>query len=195
MRWRRMRCREHAICPPLRRKSTHPPFDSAQSLLLLMPFGFPSRWTPDPPEYSKRWLQVGLGCVQLSPLCPFRRLHTFHFLRPARLRTRFWIWRPSFERQRDFNPPEQCAAQHALPVFRLSTQKPSLFLWHFHIRCGILNVGITQERRWRNPSLYSTGTAAQTAACPAGTRVRTLGQHSDSPSGRSPGGCDQPEFD
>jgi hypothetical protein len=26
------------------------------------------------------------------------------------------IWRPSFERQRDFNPPEQRAAQRALPV-------------------------------------------------------------------------------
>ena len=26
-----------------------------------------------------------------------------------------WIWRPSFERQRDFNPPEQRAAQRALP--------------------------------------------------------------------------------
>ena len=46
-----------------------------------------SRWTPCPPEYNKRWLQVGLGCVQLSPSCPFRRLHTFPFLRPARLRT------------------------------------------------------------------------------------------------------------
>src|ERR1700738_3009220 len=46
-----------------------------------------SRWTPCPPKYSKRWLQVGLGCVQLSPSCPFRRLHTFRFLRPARLRT------------------------------------------------------------------------------------------------------------
>jgi hypothetical protein len=56
-------------------------------VLLLMPFGFHSRWTPCPPEYSKRWLQVGLGCIQLSPSCPFRPLHTFHFLRPARLRT------------------------------------------------------------------------------------------------------------
>src|ERR1019366_8935836 len=46
-----------------------------------------SRWTPCPPKYSKRWLQVGLGCVQLSPSCPFRPLHTFRFLRPARLRT------------------------------------------------------------------------------------------------------------
>jgi len=73
-----------------------------------------SRWTPCPPKYSKRWLQVGLGCIQLSPSCPFRRLHTFRFLRPARLRTPLsWIWRPSFERQRDFNPPEQRAAQRA----------------------------------------------------------------------------------
>jgi hypothetical protein len=46
-----------------------------------------SRWTPCPPKYSKRWLQVGLGCIQLSPSCPFRRLPTFHFLRPAKLRT------------------------------------------------------------------------------------------------------------
>src|SRR5713226_9482332 len=46
-----------------------------------------SRWTPCPPKYSKRRLQVGLGCVQLSPSCPVRRLHTFRFLRPARLRT------------------------------------------------------------------------------------------------------------
>src|SRR6266699_5633213 len=46
-----------------------------------------SRWTPCPPKYCKRWLQVGLGCVQLSPSCPFRRLHTLRFLRPARLRT------------------------------------------------------------------------------------------------------------
>ena len=46
-----------------------------------------SRWTPCPPEYCKQWLQVRLGGIQLSPSCPFRRLHTFHFLRPARLRT------------------------------------------------------------------------------------------------------------
>ena len=85
-----------------------------------------SRWTPCPPKYSKRWLQVGLGCIQLSPSCPFRRLHTFRFLRPARLRTPLsWIWRPSFERQRDFNPPEQRAAQRAFPVCRLLVQNPA----------------------------------------------------------------------
>src|SRR3981081_1318880 len=48
-----------------------------------------SRWTPCPPKYSKRRPQVGLGCARLSPSCPFRRLHTFRFLRLARLRTRF----------------------------------------------------------------------------------------------------------
>src|SRR5882724_9758225 len=42
---------------------------------------------PCPPKYSKRWLQVGLGCIQLSLSCPFGPLHTFRFLRPARLRT------------------------------------------------------------------------------------------------------------
>src|SRR6266852_134383 len=74
------------------------------------------RWTPCPPEYGKQRLQVRLGCIRLSLSCPFRRLHTFCFLRPARLLPpAFWIWRPSFGRQRDFNPPEQRAAQHTLP--------------------------------------------------------------------------------
>jgi hypothetical protein len=35
-------------------------------------------------------------------------------LRPASRYSRFWIWHPSSERQRDFNPPEQCAAQRTL---------------------------------------------------------------------------------
>ena len=73
-----------------------------------------SRRTPCPPKYCKRWLQVRLGCIRLSPSCPFRRLHTFRFLRPARNYPRFWIWRPSSERQRDLNPPEQHAAPHAI---------------------------------------------------------------------------------
>ena len=80
-----------------------------------------SRWTPCPPKYGKQWLQVRLGCIQLSPSCPFRRLHTFRFLRPARFYARFWIWRPSFERQKDFNLPEQRAAQRAL--FRCTTPR------------------------------------------------------------------------
>src|SRR6516164_1956077 len=74
-----------------------------------------SRWTPCPPEK----LQVGgfrsaLACLRLSLSCPFRLRHTFHLLRPARHYPRVWIWRPSFERQRDFNPPEQRAAQRTV---------------------------------------------------------------------------------
>ena len=84
-----------------------------------------SRWTPCPPKYCQQWLQLRLGCIQLSPSCPFRRLHTFCRLRPARNYPRFRIWRPSFERQRDFNPPEQHAAQRA-PFSRPTTDRASL---------------------------------------------------------------------
>src|SRR5215471_10901284 len=48
-------------------------------------------------------------------------------LRPARHYPRFRIWRSSFERQRDFNPPEQRAAQHALWP-RLTSGHPSRHL-------------------------------------------------------------------
>src|SRR5262249_23014595 len=63
-----------------------------------------------------RWLQVSLGCVQLSPSCPCRPLHTLLLVRPARSYPRFRIRRPSSGRRRDFNPPEQCAAQRTLWV-------------------------------------------------------------------------------
>ena len=55
-----------------------------------------------------------LICFQLSLSCPFRLLHTFPSLRPARHYPRFWIRRSSSERRRDFNPHEQRAAQHTL---------------------------------------------------------------------------------
>src|SRR5215472_13717865 len=57
-------------------------------VLLLMPFGF---------HLAMDTLPSGE-----SPLRP-----TTHY-------RRLWIWRPSFERQRDFNPPEQRAAQRTL---------------------------------------------------------------------------------
>jgi len=37
-----------------------------------------------------------------------------------------WIWRSSFERQRDLNPPEQRAAQHALSASLTSTRSSGL---------------------------------------------------------------------
>jgi len=55
-----------------------------------------------------------LACFRLSLSCPFRLLHTCHLLRPARHYPRVRIQRSSFERRRDFNPPEQCAAQRTL---------------------------------------------------------------------------------
>src|SRR5215469_18094056 len=55
-----------------------------------------------------------LICFQLSLSCPFRLLHTFLSLRPARHYPRLWIRRSSSERRRDLNPPEQRAAQHTL---------------------------------------------------------------------------------
>jgi hypothetical protein len=50
-----------------------------------------SRWAPCPPKPSWRWLQVPLGCLQLSPSCPSRLLHTFYRLRPVRHYPHLWI--------------------------------------------------------------------------------------------------------
>src|SRR5215467_1993015 len=93
------------------------------TLVGLTPTEYASlRWThphalripPRDGHPALRELQSGgsrsaLVCLQLSPSCPFRPLHTFHSSRPTRNYPRFWIWHPSFERQRDFNPPEQDA--------------------------------------------------------------------------------------
>ena len=80
--------------------------------LLLMPFGFHLAMDTLPSGVCKWWLQVHLGCIQLSPSCPFRLLHTFHFSGQRGYQPRFWIRHSSSERRRDFNPPEQRAAQH-----------------------------------------------------------------------------------
>ena len=76
-----------------------------------------------------------LVCFRLSPSCPFRPLHTFHSSRPARHYPRFWIWRSSFERQRDFNPPDQRAAQRTLR--RLLTSSPLSRRRSPQVRCRI----------------------------------------------------------
>src|SRR5215469_120438 len=73
-----------------------------------------SRRTPCPPKFDERRLQVRLGRIRLSPSCPFRRLHTFLSLRPARHYPRLWIRRSSFERRRDLNPPDLGAAQRTI---------------------------------------------------------------------------------
>ena len=84
-------------------------------VLLLMPFGFHLAVDTLPSGVPQAGgFRSALACFRLSLSCPFRLLHTFLLLRPARNYPRFWIWHPSFGRQRDFNPPEQRAAQHAV---------------------------------------------------------------------------------
>jgi hypothetical protein len=95
------------------------------------PSDLASRRAPCPPQNPERRLQVPLGCFRLSPSCPFRSLHTFLSLGPTRRYTRLWIWRPSSERQRDFNPPEPCAAQRTL---RGRSDFPSTPLASFGLR-------------------------------------------------------------
>src|ERR1019366_8196433 len=79
--------------------------------LLLMPFGFHLAMDTLPSGDRKWWLQVRLGCIRLSSSCPFRRLHTFHFSGQRGFQHRFWIQCSSSEHRRDFNPPDQRAAQ------------------------------------------------------------------------------------
>ena len=50
-----------------------------------------SRWTPCPPKLRSRWLPVRLGCLQLSPACPCRLLHTCLQLWPVRHYPHLWI--------------------------------------------------------------------------------------------------------
>src|SRR5665811_1264982 len=83
-------------------------------VLLLMPFGFHLAMDTLPSGNCKRWLQVRLGCVRLSPSCPFRLLHTFLLSRPARNYPRLRIQRSSSERRGDFNPHDSRAAQRTL---------------------------------------------------------------------------------
>ncbi len=55
---------------------------------------------------------------------PALRITNF-VLRPASRYSRFWIWPSSSESQKDFNPPEQCAAQRTLWVCPTSCVRSS----------------------------------------------------------------------
>src|SRR5215475_3335681 len=79
-------------------------------VLLLMPFGFPSRWTPCPPKYRKGrvegrlsgfslrwpWLGFRFAAAFRFDMALFPVIKLFRFLRPARNFPRFWIWCSSF---------------------------------------------------------------------------------------------------
>ena len=67
-----------------------------------------------------RWQLAGLSLRRLSPVwrgsvsCFRSSSKRTPLPRPARNYPRFWIQRSSSEHRRDFNPPEQCAAQRTL---------------------------------------------------------------------------------
>ncbi len=88
-------------------------------VLLLMPFRFHLAVDTLPSGV----LQSG-GSRSVLAISSFRLRARLDVFIPSTLsgqrgyEPRFWIWRPSFERQRDFNPPEQCAAQRTCPYGR-----------------------------------------------------------------------------
>lgn len=83
-------------------------------VLLRKPFGFHLAVDTLPSGASRA---AAPGPPWQSPafaFVPFRLLHTFCSLRPARRYPRLWIRRSSPERRRDFNPPDPCAARRTL---------------------------------------------------------------------------------
>ena len=93
-------------------------------VLLLMPFRF--HLTVD--TLPSGLLQSG-GSRSVLAISSFRLRARLDVFIPSTLsgqrgyEPRFWIWRPSFERQRDFNSPEQCAAQRTCPYCRQTRNK------------------------------------------------------------------------
>src|SRR4051812_7867961 len=63
---------------------------------------------PNPTVGASPW-----QCPSFPTSCPCRVRHG-RVPRPTRRYPRLWIHRPSSERSRDFNPPDQNAAQHTL---------------------------------------------------------------------------------
>jgi hypothetical protein len=121
-------------------------------ILLLKPFRF--HLTMD--TLPSGVLLIGgfrsaLICFQLSLSCPFRLLHTFHSLRPARHYPRFWIRRSSSERQRDLNPHEQRAAQHTICPLLTSALRSS----------GLSTTSVAEATQSRSPGVSSAAFRAQ----------------------------------
>jgi hypothetical protein len=117
-----------------------------------MPFGFPlARDTLPSGVRRKGGCRSTLACVQLSLSCPFRLLPTFLSLRPARHYSRFRIRRSSSERRRDFNPPEQRAAQHTLCPLLTSAPRSDC----------LSAVSVAAATRNRSPEVSSAAFCAQ----------------------------------
>jgi hypothetical protein len=136
-------------------------------VFLRMPFGF--HLTMD--TLPSGAIASG-GCRSALAVSGFRLRARLGFsipsisLRPARHYPRFWIRRSSSERRRDFNPPEQCAAQRTLRV------APSLCPPRYSQPCG--------STTWL--SLFASGSRFPRSAREPGPRSRRLhaGRHPSS---------------
>jgi hypothetical protein len=84
-------------------------------VLLLMPFGFRLATDTLPsgePQNGGFRSALAVSDFRLRARLGFSIPSTFP--QPARSYSRFWIQRSSFERRRDLNPPELCAAQRTV---------------------------------------------------------------------------------
>src|SRR5271166_5925837 len=108
-------------------------------------------------DIPSNWLKVCLGCVRLSPLCPFRLLHTRLLSRPARRYPRFRIRPSSPETDLSTGP------QHHSPFH------PS--------RCAQTNENSSERRGDFNPH---DSRAAQRTVRPCPTPARSAAKHTAS---------------
>jgi hypothetical protein len=122
--------------------------------------------------------------------------------RPARHYPRLWIWHPSSERQRDFNPPEQRAAQRTIcPLLtsdpaspRLSTpvalrheaRSPRVLRTHLHAyACRIYAAPLRASTGFRRILPAHPNATPLSASCSSGQRF-AIGLPSDSQSPAKP---------
>jgi hypothetical protein len=100
---------------------------------------------------SPHRLQPGTSphALRIPPRDGYPALRSSNFaLRPASRYSRFWIWRPSSEHQRDFNPPEQCAAQRTL---RHSPTSPARACSPFGLKPSRTGLHRLMKAHWRSP--------------------------------------------
>ena len=141
------------------------PGTSPHALRIPPPDGHPALRS-----YCEWWFQVHLGCIRLSPSCPFRLLHTVQLspaseaLPPLRIRC------SSSEHRRDFNPPEQCAAQRTLQVCPTSRVRSSSA---YVLRLPDASQAIFRHGRTRDLPVPVQGASVRARGLrPRGTRQR-----------------------
>jgi hypothetical protein len=106
------------------------------------------------PALAGRTLRPGTSphALRIPPRDGHPALRSSNFaLRPASRYSRFWIWCPSSEHQRDFNPPEQCAAQRTICPLLTSDPRSDC----------LATVSVAETTRSRSPGVSSIAFCAQ----------------------------------